>query len=310
MANSKTDKLPTPPKYPQDDFTNPNFSGKYFDPRQQQLTSLSYSSRPVQNNSYAPKPKYDGKKVAFYFNLQCEVFEFMLHTVTFGNGQLEYSKFIPTYGQVIDATNCVILCLLYNQTSMLSWYLKKENRQYMPELSDSITPSDYQAFLMNDSEVNVYLQNLQRFISKSGEHLTSVQLYFDKKTAQGKELFNLIDNVKKSEYWEKNKTRVLMDMADKYFLWAVEFYNCRRVKLRQYYFEAFKKVTMFIGKSYYCLMRDVYFDFDMAWQKQRHMTAVNLVRYLEETNSIEHIVIEAIKTYLDKHATLQTTIGR
>lgn len=304
------EKQPTPPKSFWNEQAGVAQDAKQFDFRKPPAPTNTSKQRQLPSQSNTAKPTANVKKVLFFFGIQCEVFEFMLDTVQEGERQAQLNRHIPKYDKPVLATNCVILCLLYNEASMLSNYLASASKGCMPELPHSISVEDYQAFLMNDSEVNKYVGKLQKFEKASQEHLKDLQRRLDRNTTQGKELSNISDNVMKHLYWNKDKTRVLMDVADKYFLWVIDFYNSMRIKLRQNDFEVFMKVTTFMGKSYFCLMRDVYFDFDTAWQKQSYVKAADLRRYLEAPGSIERIVVESISAYLDKHVTLQTTISR
>ena len=149
------------------------------------------------------KPTGDARKVKFYLDIQYEVFEFMLLTVQEGINQFGLIKEAPTYDTVIDSINCVVLCLLYNQAHMLTYYLSNSGKDYMPELPDSISIYDYQSFLMNETEVKFHRDKLQRYVDRSEERLAYQQKFLDPRDAQGKELMGVISNVKSKQYWEK-----------------------------------------------------------------------------------------------------------
>ena len=293
---------------PSDQMGHSQRSKYQYDHREARITS--YTAKPAPAPEVRTKPPSDGKKVSFYLSLQCELFEFMLRTIDEGTSQYSIFKYVPTYDRVVDSTNTMILCMLLNQTSMLRRHLQDKDKGYMPPLPQSISIGDYQSFLKNQGEVNDFIQKLKSFQDRTQYQLEEVQKYLDTKTTQGKELLNVINNTSKGMYWEEKKAEVLTDLADKYYLWAIDFYNKQRLRIKRDYPDIFRKMTVYIGKCYYSVMRDVYFDFDISWEKKKFVTAAKLDKWLKDNASIEKIVIEAISTYLSKTVSLQSTINR
>lgn len=295
---------------PYDQMSNFSQSKYQYDYPDARTQVASHIAKPAPPPEVRTKPASDGKKVSFYLSLQCELFEFMLRTVDEGNSQLSICKYVPTYDKVVDSTNTIILCMLLNQTSMLHLLLRDKEKGYMPPLPESISIGDYQSFLKNQGEVNDFVQKLKSFQDRTQYQLETVQKYLDTKTSQGKELVGVIRSTNSGVYWEEKKAQALTDLADKYYLWALDFYNKVRQRLKREYPDIFRKATLYMGKCFYSVMRDVYFDFDKSWEKKKFVTAEKLNAWMKDNESIESIVIEAISTYLSKSVTLQTTIGR